>query len=680
MFFYFVCTIVDGMELAGVFVQTILALTIVIDTGLFLFVFQKRKQGIIFVLLLIHLAGILVWCFSILMLLLHTSIFWAQCAFAAPVVLAIAKFLFVMGFPENNLPKKSLQYLLMIPIVVLIPFSFIEGIFFTDVAVVGGFYITAENGPYAFVYSLCISYLLIYPIFLLAQKYRHTVQNSHHKEQLKYLLYGTAFFFIVGLVANSILPVFFGIYFFNGLGPSFSLILASFMVHIISRHNFLDFRKALQRSFIYSVLLFLVVGSYIGILNVIGLFVQHVSESAIVISAGLTSIVGVFTFPIIEKFLRKKTNTFFFKDHYNYGDALYTLSEHINEIVHVEDIKKMSERTLQQIFKSEIVTSSIGIEHTVTKDDVVVQNDDMGTLTIPVIREGVCIGTIFLGEKKSGDVYTHEDVVLMRTFAHHIAVAFEKARLFKEVQTYSQELEVRVQQRTKQIEELKESETHMMLDISHKLQNSLTIIKNEIHLLRGSVGNTDSLAFFEKTIDDTSTFIYDLLHLARLGSSQDIMVKEHIDFSAHMTELIEYIEVVTQHSGIECVGNISPGIMLYCSKEKMTELVTNLISNAVKYIGIHEHADAKITISLSKSKSGVDMVIVDNGIGICKEDVPHIFEQFYRTKSTARSNIAGTGLGLAICKKIVDAHNGSIMVESEEGRGTTFTVHFDECS
>ncbi len=656
------------MEAAEIVVKLILLTTIFIDAALFAFVAQKKKKGIIYILLLIHLGGILGWSMSILMLLMGEGQFWAYNCFAFPIILALSKFLFVLGFPENKLPTRSWQYLLIIPTIILLPLSFVPGAFFTHFSIIDGYYIQAENGKYAFLYAIYIAYLLIYPIIVLARKYYSDAYQSHTKQQIKYLFVGTSIFFVVGLLTNSILPVFFDIYFFNGLGPSFSLVLAALIIYIIFRHQFLEVRKAIQRGFIFTVLLTCVIGLYIGTLTLVGMMMQQLTETAILLSAGITTVIGIFTVPHIDIMLRKKTDIFFFKHRYNYADVLYTLSEEINKSLEVDDISALTERSLKNIFKTEIVL--VRVVHSEQRD-LMYPEDDAQTVTIPITLNNKLIGTITLGEKQSGDLYTQEDIVLARTFSHQIAVAFEKARLYEEVKVYSKELENRVAERTQEIVRLQEAQTHMMLDIAHKLQNPLTILKSEIEKLQKSASHPNELNFFEKTIDDTSAFIYDLLHLARLEVNADVY--ESINVSDHLTELSEYFGVMAEQRGIRFDTHIQPDIMFICDKEKLTELITNLVSNAMKYCAVPKR-DPHVSLSLTADTAAIQLSVTDNGVGIPANELRYIFNRFYRTKNT--NAIQGNGLGLAICKKIVELHNGTIHAESVEGHGTTFLISF----
>ena len=163
-----------------------------------------------------------------------------------------------------------------------------------------------------------------------------------------------------------------------------------------------------------------------------------------------------------------------------------------------------------------------------------------------------------------------------------------------------------------------------------------------------------------------------MLILAQLETTQEDFTKEQVAFSDLLNDLVEYIEVLARDKSIILVSDIESGIVISGDKDKLTELVTNLVSNAIKYIS----NERKVSISLRKRDASIELVIEDTGIGIRKEDLPYIFDRFYRVKDPRHLEVKGTGLGLAISKKIVERHNGVIEVESEFGKGTKFTIIF----
>lgn len=653
------------MEPLAFAVQSILALTILIDAGLLLFLLHKSTRNLTLLMLTFSLLSILVWSTSVLMLLTLEYPIFAHFAYAAAIALALFEFLFVLSFPSNTLSRKGV-FLLGIPAGIAFGLSLIPHALFTGLVIEEGAYIIVQNGTHASLYAGIVTLLLMLPIFIIYKKYRDHTAQKHISAQLKYLLIGTSVFFTIGLITNSLLPVFFDLYYFNGLGPAFSLFYISFIIYIITRHNFLEIKKAIQRSFIYTVLLSMIICFYLLLIALAGALLPKLTTFSIVASAGLTTILGIFTIPHIDLYLRKMTDPFFFKGSYDYAQALYGLSEKINTLVLVEDVKEMIQVELANILKADKVEVTFA-----SKDSQPEQEYYDKTLTCPILLDEEYIGSIFLGEKKSGDLYTKEDAVLIKTFSHHIALAFEKARLFKEVQEYSRELEDRVALRTAQLEELRQAQTHMMFDISHKLQNPLTIMKTQLSLLHKQLPDKD-FSFFERTLEDVSAFIYDLLHLARFDEAIK-GERTSQDLSAHVHELAEYFHTIGAEQGISLVTNITPDIYFTYSKKDIEELLSNLVSNAMKYIG---SSTKRISIDLTQTNEQIELVVEDTGIGISTDDVPHIFDRFYRTQTTERSAIKGTGLGLAICKKIVELHGGTIEAKSALNVGTKITARF----
>jgi signal transduction histidine kinase len=109
--------------------------------------------------------------------------------------------------------------------------------------------------------------------------------------------------------------------------------------------------------------------------------------------------------------------------------------------------------------------------------------------------------------------------------------------------------------------------------------------------------------------------------------------------------------------------------MMKCDPERILQVINNLVSNAVKFVS---DQNGRIKVSARSENGSVVFVVEDNGIGIPKEKQQNLFKKFYQVDASLRRSTGGTGLGLAICKGIVEAHNGKIWVDSDEGRGTKF--------
>ena len=295
-------------------------------------------------------------------------------------------------------------------------------------------------------------------------------------------------------------------------------------------------------------------------------------------------------------------------------------------------------------------------------------------LTVPIRLGDKLIGLMNLGEKLSGELYTNDDMTLLKTFANQAAVAIEKARLYEQVKNYSEELEKKVEARTAELKILQEEQKQMMLEIAHGLQTPLTIIKSELSLLENEKKDHPQIGSLGKTIDRTSKFIYDMLRLARIESESKDFKNELIDLSQLLEDLADEFMIIAGEKNIVLKHMIDPGIHILGDQASLAELITNLVSNSVKYIkGVKTR---EITISLMKKKKQVELSIADTGIGINPEDLKHLFERFYRAKDGRGNDIRGTGLGLAISKKIVEMHKGKIKAQSQVDKGTQFIISF----
>jgi signal transduction histidine kinase len=152
-----------------------------------------------------------------------------------------------------------------------------------------------------------------------------------------------------------------------------------------------------------------------------------------------------------------------------------------------------------------------------------------------------------------------------------------------------------------------------------------------------------------------------------------VQYKESLSLQEVIQRVVELMMTEAEAKKIDLQFSAPSEIpFIQADRNSMEGIFTNLISNAIKYTP----EGGKVWITLGEEGGFVKADVSDTGIGIKKEDLPRIFDKFYRVKTTETRQIIGTGLGLSIVKSIVDAHLGSISVESDEGGGTTFTVLF----
>ena len=160
-----------------------------------------------------------------------------------------------------------------------------------------------------------------------------------------------------------------------------------------------------------------------------------------------------------------------------------------------------------------------------------------------------------------------------------------------------------------------------------------------------------------------------LLELARFDAGQEPMKHERFDLAQVAREAVELVRPLAVERGLKLECDL-PAVECTGDAQRIGQVATNLLTNAIHFN--REHGEVRI--SVDADGGSVILKVADSGKGLTPEDLPHIFERFYRADQ-ARSGFQGrTGLGLAICKAIVDAHSGSIEVASQPGTGSTFTV------
>lgn len=224
----------------------------------------------------------------------------------------------------------------------------------------------------------------------------------------------------------------------------------------------------------------------------------------------------------------------------------------------------------------------------------------------------------------------------------------------------------------KKVEEIKRD---FVANVSHELRTPLASIKGYAEtLLDGAMDDKATLKKFLNIINRhanrMTALIEDLLTLSKLESHQMPMSFEPLDIKGIIIGVIQGCEKQAKDKGIEIVMDITDGEIpkVMGDKGRLEQVVVNLVDNAIKYTN-----DGKVKVVAKKANNILRVDIEDTGIGIPEKDIPRIFERFYRVDKGRSRELGGTGLGLAIVKHIIQGHNGKIWVESQLGKGTTFS-------
>lgn len=214
-------------------------------------------------------------------------------------------------------------------------------------------------------------------------------------------------------------------------------------------------------------------------------------------------------------------------------------------------------------------------------------------------------------------------------------------------------------------------------NVSHELRTPISMLQGYGEALVDDVaGNAEERREIARIIYDESLrmrrLVNDLLDLARIESGHVELKTDDLDIEVFLKKLTRKFSALTKERNIDLhiLGDIR-GIVVPADEDRMEQVFTNLIDNAIR----HTPNGGAVELTANEKKDMVNLHIHDTGSGIPKEDLPFVFERFYKAnKARTRGKEGGTGLGLAIARNIVQAHGGTISVNSNFGEGTTFTI------
>jgi sensory box histidine kinase vicK len=215
-------------------------------------------------------------------------------------------------------------------------------------------------------------------------------------------------------------------------------------------------------------------------------------------------------------------------------------------------------------------------------------------------------------------------------------------------------------------------------NVSHELRTPLTSVKSYLEALdEGALYDPVAPDFIKVSLDETNRMmrmVTDLLHLSRIDNATTQLDVELINFTAFITFILNRFDKMRsqdEEKKYELVRDYPiNSVWIEIDTDKMTQVIDNILNNAIKY----SPDGGKITVSMKTTDDQMILSIKDQGLGIPKQDLPKIFDRFYRVDRARSRAQGGTGLGLAIAKEIIKQHNGFIWAKSEYGKGSTFTI------
>lgn len=280
------------------------------------------------------------------------------------------------------------------------------------------------------------------------------------------------------------------------------------------------------------------------------------------------------------------------------------------------------------------------------------------------------------------DISTSSKAIIAGNYDYEVVRVYETRVADNEIGDliYSFEL-MRDELKNKQVTEemLKKSQQELISCISHDLKTPLSTVKAYAEGIRDGIAGTeesrrDYIRIIINKTDLLIGMIGDLLNFSNAQLKQLDINKKEVYFKTYFQQVMEELKVFIEQRNMQFTYEINMEEMLVEMDEKrITEVLYNLAENSIKY----SSKAGRIKITAKRTAEGIQIHVTDNGIGIHGDDIPYVFDKFYRAEKSRSLRIPGSGLGLSICKYIVEEHGGEITCYSRKGEGCEiiFTIH-----
>ncbi len=598
-----------------------------------------------------------------------------------------------------------------------------------DIYVDSGIY-AITFGPLANFYFLLLIALTVAAIrnLLMARKHASTLLRSQIDTIV--ISFGLA---LVGVITtNALFPFVLNYYGLTNAGSFFSIFFVGGAAYAIVKHKLFDIRLIVARSVAYTGIVSLLALIYGTATYIVTSFLLHGQSNQIVegsINVGLI-ILSAVSFAPLKRAFDRITNRIFYRDAYDsqvlldeFNKVLVStidldillrraaekIAEHIRPDYCVIGVQKTNESprymegTAEKAFDENDLNYFISVSpllsSTVVSADFIDEQDDRlrqvmtrnDVYTIARLKNTTDdgdpdLGYIVLGAKKSGNIYSKQDLAVLEILANELVIAVQNALRFEEIEKFNVTLQQKIEQATRQLqrnnEKLKamdETKDEFISMASHQLRTPLTSVKGYLSMvLEGDAGELTDMQrkLLDQAFISSQRMVYliaDLLNVSRLHTGKFII-------DAAPASLADVIESETQQLEKTATGR---GLVLSYKKPrsfpllmldetKIRQVVMNFLDNAIYYSKPGGH----IEIILTHTDDSVEFKVVDDGIGVPKHEQPQLFNKFYRAGNAKKARPDGTGLGLFMAKKVVVAQGGSIVFKSEEGKGSTFGFTF----
>lgn len=593
----------------------------------------------------------------------------------------------------------------------------------TGVVDQGGSTIPVRGTLYPFVIVVLAAQLCAAIVYMYTKT--RLLREGRLKRQYRVVLWGITAGTLVGIVTNIILPNIEPGLHSSRFAWAATLIWAAVLFFAVVRHHFLDIRLAIVRSVGYVLSLLALTACYYAVLIVGSKLLGYNDIGAATTSVGVNIFLIVVlstAFGVFKRFFDKLTDRIFYHKEYasdafiaRLGEALTSSTEielildaaaseimrtiKVGSIAFVvfdtsEDTKVYSHGKMLAVDGEQLREfGSVVLGHKERAwpiDSVYVDDPSIMTIVQKLRQAGFVIalrlsnqtGYVLIGNQL-GFGFSRKDIGVLGAISDQIAIAIQNAQSLQEVHMLNAGLERKITAATRELRasnkrlvELDATKDEFVSMASHQLRTPLTSIKGYLSMvLEGDVGTVspqqrqllnEAYASSERMVH----LIGDFLNVSRLQTGKFMIEFRETDLAALVAQEIDSIRQIAESHGMSILYR-APRLLprLYIDDNKIRQVVMNFIDNAIYY---SPESTASIVVRLSVEEGYVVLRVIDKGMGVPAGVQKQLFGKFFRADNARKQRPDGTGIGLFLAKKIIDGHGGKVIVESTEGKGSTF--------
>ncbi len=684
-----------------------------------IFVYSRGMRRIINISFFLYFFVLAVWSFGIYGLVSGfepTILIWLKIMCTGVVFIPSTFLFFVFNLLDaNSRPRTSLVIAAFVISSIYLVLTFTPYLFMGVAKVHYGYVGQPFPCP---IFPLFVAYVvasMIYGHYCVYHELKYS--RGRRLNQLLYFFTASAAFTIGAL---AVVPTLVGLVILGGFPLwNFTNILYSFLTaYAILRHRLMDIEVVIKRSFVYSVLVALIVGVYaLGTFALQEIFGNMIGFKWLLATIG-AAIIAI-GFRPLEILFTDLSDRYFFKKKYDYHQTLKDLSRGMAELTNLERLAKLIVRIVERNMKLEgamlmvydyrksnfrtvsaqgrmkaqagmvmakndpLIKYFDQTSNILMKEDLVHElgreklTDDFrsslhkllkemdkcsAVMCVPSKIKEKLIGLLMLADKKSQDAYSSEDISLLQTLAPQAAVAIKNAMTYDEIRKDLEAEHGKVEMIEQQLVKSQHlaSLGTLAAGVAHEIRNPMQALRMKAEALAEKAADhpyiKEAAEVLIKNADRVLMITKEMLDLSK---QKDVERKP-----VNVNETIESVTQFIQFRNIKLFKELGDVPRVSGDPQQLSQVMINLIENAIKAM---PHGGS-IIIKTYSAGQDVNIDIIDTGIGITPENLVKIFDPFFTTHAES------TGLGLSISYKIIREHGGSIKVKSEVGKGSTFTV------